>query len=191
MPDFHFKEDAHEYYLGGRRLWGTTEILDREGFIPSFAKQEYAALRGLYVHKACELLAWDNLDWATVHPEILGYVLSCAEYFAHTHFEPRRTEHRFYHPQYLYAGTWDLDGGNDAANDFLCDYKAGAPASWHCLQTAAYQEGARANGIPIRKRGTLYLQQDGSMAKLKLHSDRGDWNVFLSALNVCNARERR
>jgi len=189
MSELTFREIDHTYWLGSRRVFGVTEIfhdnrlIKGEDFFTEFGRE-----RGHMVHLACDLLAWDNLDWDSLDPMIYNYVLSCARYFEHVKAIPRRTEHRAYHPLLYYAGTWDWDGADFQRDDLLLDYKSGGEQDWHKWQTAAYQELAIANRIPIEQRGTLYLQKDGSMAKLKLHRDRNDFKIFVSALNMTMTR---
>jgi outer membrane lipoprotein-sorting protein len=72
---------------------------------------------------------------------------------------------------YLYGGTLDRTGvlmpyGGPSV---LVDLKTGQKADWHAIQTAAYAELLnRAIHKPV-KRFSLYLQEDGSIARIKEH----------------------
>lgn len=180
MPEFRFNEADHTYWLGERRLYGVTDVIKSCGLMKGedfFT--DYARDRGAAVHAALELLAWDNLDWSSVDDRIKPYVESGALFFDHTKLKPKRTEFQAYLADLGVAGTWDWDNG-----DLLIDYKSGSPDAWHRVQTAVYQELANHNGIKIKRRASLYLQADGSIAKIKEHSDRSDLKIFLSCLNL-------
>jgi hypothetical protein len=184
-------DDEHRYWLGKKRLFGVTEVIKSNGVMSGGDfYTELGREKGEAIHRACQLLFLDKLDWSTIDGRILGYVLSCTEYIAHSKFKPRRTEHSNYHPELGYGGTWDADGSSIQIDDFLFDLKSGKKEKWHGVQTSAYQELARVNGILIKRRGALYLQPDGSMAKLYLHEDRNDFKIFLSALRILQKEEQ-
>lgn len=191
MAEFSFNEPDHSYWLGARRLYGTTEVIKRVGLMGS--GDFYTDLgrdRGKAVHAACELLFWDNLDWSSVDERIFGYVVSCHEFIKQTKFKARRAEFQFYHPLLCYAGQWDVDGDCSQVKDIMLDLKSGAPEKWHRIQSSAYREGADANKIKIKRRGSLYLQADGSVGKIKIHDDRNDWKAFYSALLICQKEDQ-
>lgn len=191
MPDFTYRDSDHTYWLDEKRIFGTTDVIKANGLMSGADFfTELGRDRGKAIHAACELLFWDNLDWSTVDKRIEGFVTSCAEYVAHSKFKPRRTEHQAFHPQLLYAGAWDADGDSLQIEDFLFDLKSGGKEKWHGVQTSAYKELAAVNGIKIKRRGSLYLQENGSMAKLYLHEDRNDFKVFQSALRILQKEEQ-
>lgn len=186
VADFTFDSIAHEYFLGSKKLYGVTTVIKDCGLMGG---TEYftdeARDRGTAVHRACELLMWDNLDFSSLDERIEGYVRSCERYLKATGFRPKRTEFRAYHPELEYAGSWDADD-----DVLLLDEKSGGPSAWHKIQTAGYFELARVNGIKLRRRGGLYLQADGSIAKFREHTDRNDLKVFLSCLNLCKWKDQ-
>lgn len=99
---------THTYSLAGRVIPGVTQILDEMGEVSEFAKQnERARERGLMVHIAGALLP-DRLDWSTVDSEIMGYVVSLAEWFNQTDPEVEAQEQTVYIPELGVAGTLDL-----------------------------------------------------------------------------------
>lgn len=175
-------DENHIYRLDGAVIPGVTTILDSHGLISSFAKDPIAAERGRLVHDAAFLLVQGRLDWATVDARLLGYVLSYAQLLDHTQWLSRAAEVSQWDPDYLFAGTFDAD----FESNWLADLKTGTPSKWHPLQTAAYK---RLNGDKGR-RAAIYLQADGSMAKLLEHTDRSDWPNFLSCLNVYRLKEQ-
>lgn len=68
----------------------------------------------------------------------------------------------------------------------ILDIKSGQPDPRHGLQLAAYQigyYGINITGEPERRRRWgLYLQADGSPARMKEYHDGRDWPVFLAML---------
>jgi hypothetical protein len=68
--------------------------------------------------------------------------------------------------------------------DYLVDIKTGAPQPWHCLQLAAYRNGA---GMKLRRAG-LYLSP--TSYKFVQHAGAHDWDVFRAALVLFNWRKQ-
>ena len=183
-PDFTYDDDVHIYKLGGKKLWGVTEVLDQCGLISEFAKSETAALRGSLVHRACHFLLLGKLDWSSVDPRILGYVLAYQKFLEENPVEPVEVEACHYHGDYLYAGTLDALVKHQKLGLFLYDLKTGSPAKYHAIQKAAY-----AGFFPgLIKRATLFLSDD-ERYNLRFHNDRSDWPDFISCLNVVRLRE--
>ena len=183
MNEFRFDETDHSYWLNSVRIPSVTQILDAVGLISDFAKQPLAAERGKLVHLACKYLGQGILDWSTVDRSILGYVQSYEKFLTQTQWLARAVEVSLYDKDYLFAGSFDVD----FTEGWLVDLKSGVKAKWHPLQTAAYH---RLNGGK-GKRGTLYLQADGSMAKFEQHSDRTDLARFLACRTVYELLERK
>jgi len=191
-PEFQFREEDHTYWLrypGGRsvRLPGCTEIIDAHGFIPDYAKQEFAALRGSYVHEAAHYLFERRLDWATVDESLKGYLASLELWMRITGFVPEACEVMLYHPMLLFAGTYDVKGTMPNGSKWLIDLKSSNPAWWHGVQLAAYLllEGG------YRRRAGLYLQQDGRLARMREYRDETDTVNFISMLNVYRLQEKK
>ena len=174
-----FDENSHIYRLGSEIIPNVTSILDAHGLISAFAKDESAALRGSYVHKACYLLARRSLDWHSIDERILGYVRAYEKFLKDTDFSPSQLEARHFHKGYRYCGTLDAFGKSRGIPRLLFDIKTGVPARYHALQTSAYA-AFFAEGVG---RATLFLHEDGRY-NLRFHKDRTDWNEFLSCLNV-------
>ena len=183
-PKFAFDEATHIYRLGGKVLSSVTQILDGVGLISDFAKSETAALRGSLIHKACHYLAEGKLDWSSVDARILGYVLAYQKFLNENMIQPIELEQKYYHKDYLYAGTLDALAKHPKLGTFLYDLKTGSPAKYHGLQTAAY-----AGFFPgLIKRATLFLYDDETY-NLRFHNDRTDWPDFISCLNVYRLKE--
>lgn len=180
-----FDEEKHEYIFHGVVLPSVTQILNSVGVISPFSKNEEAALRGTYIHKACALAVQGQLDPDSVDERIAGYIESFIRFLEATPMRFVNSEQRLASSIYGYAGTYDLLLRSPAGIYYLIDIKSGVAAKWHKLQTAAYTGLViRAKGyanLPL-KRGALYLQKNGTTPAFFLHSDRNDWQEFLSHL---------
>jgi hypothetical protein len=188
-------DESHVYRVDGIIKPGVTSILDYNGLISEFCKQEFAAQKGSAIHVAAKLLFQDELDWDSIDKRIFPYVHSLALFVKHTGFKATSTETSGYYEHLDYCGTWDVTGmfpagshdgdfamrakGYNMLDDWVIDLKSGAPAKWHKLQSAAYLPLSLAGN-----RGALYLQADGTMAKFVEHKDPGDWSAFYSCLQI-------
>lgn len=191
MSVLRFDEATHRYWVGDMEIPSVTQIIKQQGLMKGegfFTKR--GRERGAAVHMACALLAWDNLDWTSVDDEIKPYVESYGLFKEATKLKPRRTEFMFWHPRLLFAGTWDQDFDCQTIQDVLVDLKSGGPQKTDGVQTAMYQEGALANHIRIQHRAGLYLQPDGSIAKLREYKDANDLKIGLCALRLCQEEEK-
>lgn len=184
-PEFRFQESDHTYWLGSVQLPSVTQIISSCGLISEWSKDPAAAERGTDIHLAAKYLFQGVLDWSTVSMEIMGYIVSLDKWIEQTGVQVESCEVAGYNKQYLYAGSWDVIGRIPEYGRILCDLKSGPPTAWHPLQTSAYT-GIAGRGL---KRGGLYLQKDGSMAKFQPHKDTADWGKFLAALTVYRMKE--
>ncbi len=181
-----FDEENHLYYYGGELVPGVTTVIDGAGLVSDFCKDEWFAHRGAQVHKACALLAQGKLDWATVDPRIMGFVLSYQRFLESvTHWKLINVETRIYLERSRCAGTYD------ALFDYaLIDLKTGGPAPWHAIQTAAYWLGAL-EARRSTKRATVYLREDGKIGRFVEHTSRIDLPTFLKHCEDYHANARR
>jgi len=197
MKAFLFDAAVHQYTLDGQVLPSVTGILKPlQNFygVPPDVLQAKAAL-GTAVHRACELLDNDDLDQESEEGRaglvpIAGYLDGYKKFKAELEPVVLENETQQYHPVHLYAGTidrrytikhdlWDIDLKSTVAMSPVVG-----------LQTAAYSEMFKANGVRGKaRRGALQLFPDG---KYKLHEfkDPSDFAVFLSLLNVHRFKER-
>lgn len=197
MSALQFDEAAHRYTLDGEVLPSVTTLLkplyDFSRITPEILAAK-AAL-GTSVHRACELLDNDDLDQETDEGKaglapIAGYLAGYEKFKAEMKPVVLENESRMYHPVHRYAGTIDrrYEIGHDLWDIDLKSTVAMSPAVG--LQTAAYSEMFKANGLRGKaRRGALQLFPDG---KYRLHEfkDPGDFAVFLSLLNVHRFKER-
>ena len=148
--EIEFQEEPHTYTLAGLRLPSVTEIIrtvlgDRFGRVDE-AVRERARVRGKLVHKACQYLDEDELDWEQwnefdrqrwVNGEelILPRVLSYKWWRHETGFVPIDNEKIVYTPEF--AGTLDKKGVLFGRMTII-DLKSGEVDQATGLQTAGY-----------------------------------------------------
>jgi hypothetical protein len=180
--DFVFRPEDHTYLLKAQILPSVTQILSGCGLIHE-AAEDYL-IRGRVVHRCCELLARGKLDWKTVDPRVDRWVLSYEKFLKHQRWVANAVEFSSYSQAYLFAGTWDAD----FTDNWLLDLKTGGPAKWHKLQLGGYWH---LNGEKKKSRcGTLYLQEDASIARLVEHNGREAWLHFRVFLDYYNLRDQ-
>jgi hypothetical protein len=184
MPILELTAD-HRYRLDGQSIPGVSEVLESNGLISSFAKVPEAARRGTLVHECMALYGLGYLDWLSVDPRILGYVLSGVQFYDSLEFKPAFLERKEYHRDYFFAGTIDAIGGS-RMGDLLVDWKTGKasePAAR--LQLAAYK--ALAERLCGGKFRTVVVELDerGGKPNLKfLGNERADFAQFVACLTV-------
>ncbi len=191
MPTFRYDEATHQYSLlheSGRVeiLPSVTQIIDSAGLINEFSKQEFAAHRGLRAHEAARYIFEGRLDWSSVDNRIEGYCRSLEQWIKITGFVAERCEARLYHPELLFAGSFDVCGYMPDGASFILDLKTSLPAEWHPIQLGGYL--ILLGGY--RRRGGLYLKRDGEIAQFESYDDPMDMINFISLLNVWRLREK-
>lgn len=189
-----FDEASHTYKLDGNPVPSVTEILKPLtdfGRVP-LEVLEYKRSLGKAVHKAIELWERQDLDVADLDPEALPYFEGWLKFKQESGFRVLHSELIVWSKKYRYAGTLDdlgtrLIGATEA--DELLDVKCvWATAPETAIQTAAYQEAlSESHGIKVKKRGAVQLTPESGF-KFFPYRDKGDFNVFLSLLNLHNWR---
>ena len=165
-----------------------TEILQRLGLIDSTWFTPEAAERGTRVHRGAQLLVEGNLDWQSVDPGDSGYLHSLENLLESTGWIVKLTEQRRYDDQLKFCGTFDAAFNADIHNldrHIICDYKTGAPQPWHEIQLGFYWRLAGSDG----RLAGIYLQQDGSTAKLKFYNAYNAWHKAQTVLNFYRLKE--
>lgn len=177
----------HRYLLNGEReLPSVTKILKDQGLIDDQWFTEQARLRGDYVHLACRMLDDEELAIDSLDPGIAGYVAAYQKFLTLTTPDWIYVEHRVFDPVLGYAGTLDR-AGLLQGEKVLLDIKSGGLYPSVGPQTAAYR---RCLPEPHTwKRTALQLSGDGSFTLHPL-TDRGDEEVFLSALRLAQWKAR-
>ena len=146
--DIAFDAGAHVYSLpDGTRVPSVTQILRATGVSTDFAvlpnREAIERKRdiGIAVHSDAHAFDDGDLDWRTVHPDVLPYVEAWAIFREQKKLAPLVRERAVWHPVLRYAGT--LDGIFEQPGrpvPVLIDIKCGDPqAAAAQYQTEAYR----------------------------------------------------
>lgn len=196
-----FDPEKHVYYWNGERAPGVTTILSPLSEYAGIPRRilEEAAARGEYIHKACELLLWDQLDEMDLEPAFIPYIDAFKKFLSETGFQAEVIEQQVYHIKLGYAGTLDLGGilppvgrmkkPRRALIDIKTTFKLLASVG---PQTAAYSEAwasERPKEQHFDERYGLQLKGDGTYKMLPMKSSN-DMNVFRSCLAIYNFMKR-
>jgi hypothetical protein len=143
---------------------------------------------GTHVHLATHLHDMETLDEAALDPALVPYLAGWKSFLFETGFTVTHSEEIVHNPRYGYAGMLDRRGLL-AKRRWIIDIKSGAVPWTVGFQTAAYQEAIPAEERP-KNRLAVQLLPTG---KYRLHEqkDAGDFQIFLSALNIFKAKARK
>ena len=184
---FEFDPVTHRYRLDGVTIPGISFVLENTGFIDkSWFKPEHAE-RGHAVHAACQFLIEGNLDWSTVHPDILPRVKAFEQFLCGTRPRLLLAEEPLYSKAWMFGGTPDivLDMHGVPA---VIDIKTGKAGLAAQLQTAAQSILIfERKGITDAHRYALELSKGGSLRMVR-HGNHGDRAMFLNALAMIHRR---
>lgn len=191
MAKLIFLDDNHEYRVGDEVLPSVSEILrfiTRELYDSvSQYTLDNAADRGKRVHKATENL--DRYGEVQVDNDIIPYVQAYVKFCKDYCPQWTRIEYACYHPEMMFAGTFDRYGTIDS-EQYLVDIKT--TATRHKIreeaQLCGYQKIAEANGLKVDKRAILQLKKDATY-KFDVMGD--DDTLFLACYQIHKATERK
>ena len=164
-----FQEEGRQYFIDGENVPSVTQVVEQLHEKP-FGFPGDAAMRGTLIHKACELVIYDTLDWNTVDQSILPEVCTFADWWNQSRFKPLLVE--------------QIVGSN--RNRF----KTGADYPAYRFQTAGleialWEVAGIASTAPIHS-SCLYLK--GDKARPVRHEDPRDHARFLAALTCSHTR---
>ena len=163
-----------------------TEALRLAGLCPGFDYvTEFGMERGRATHAAIALDLTGRLDESSIHPEVAPRLASFRAWRDAAGFRASSIEVEVQGVGYV--GHYDAVG-MIAGVHWLLDWKNGSAAHWHAVQTALY---AAAVGLHPIRRGTVYLRDDGGIARLVEHTDRGDLAVGRAAVAVATWKKSR
>ena len=189
MPDRdeRFDAETHTYTVDGERYISVTEVFDRLGLVPEFAKSEEARARGSRIHLACHFLGKGTLDWKSVYKLDKPYVRGWEKFLKESGFVIEISERALYNHIHRYAGTPDCIGkiGNRPT---VVDIKTGVVPVTTGLQTAAY--GPCVEGGRLYDRMAVGLSGDGNY-KERFHKPgdfQADLDTFLAMLRTVQWR---
>jgi hypothetical protein len=184
--ELRFDAERHEYWLGQHKVPGVTRVLelleDWQG-VPAHVLAA-ARQRGQLVHEACALLVRERLDWQSLDPELVPYLIGAKNFLEQSGVIVIASEVRVAHRVNRYAGTLDLLCEMNQQLG-LYDFKSGTVPRTVGPQTAAYVEAYEdARCTRVRRRYCVQLNPDLPQGyRLHALTNTTDWNIFLSALN--------
>ncbi len=199
---FLFCPSDHTYWLDGRQIPGHSEIVqDARIYDLSQIPRETlrrATERGTKVHLATELLDRDNLDWSSVHPELLPYIDAWVSFKENEMFRPHPDylEVPTWHKQFLYGITPDRfgdfhrdEGPVPAITEIKCTYNV---EKYWGMQTAAQANALASHGKldfdpKTVLRLAVKLNKDGTYT-LNWHKNPKDFGDFMACLRTYGLR---
>lgn len=160
-----FDPIQHAYAYGGVPQIGVSRVLELNGIVDKAWFTDYARDRGEHAHRAIELLDRNDLDEATLDPQLRPYVDAWAQFCADADCQWSHIEVPLCDPARGFAGKPDRIGlvfGEPA----IADAKTGAHFVYHELQVrGGYARLAEACDIvPSARRVKcygVYLTSDG------------------------------
>lgn len=184
-----FDEATHTYRFLGQVVPSVTQILRPLADFSGVPREVLEAKRALgqRVHLACQLFDEDDLDWASIEPDVGGYLDAWIAFRRDTGCEVLAVEERVCEPMLGYAGTLDriilINGAKT-----LVDLKTSiATPRATGAQTAAYMRALGDNSVTHR--AALRLRPDGNY-RLDQLTDPDDWSVFMACLTLWRYEER-
>jgi hypothetical protein len=143
---------------------------------------------GRHVHLAVHLFNMGVLDEGELDRPLVPYLGAWKLFLLETGCVITHSEQMVHHARYGYAGTLD-SRGLLSNKRWLVDVKSGALPWTVGYQTAAYQEALPVEERP-KNRLCVQLLETG---RYKVHEqkDAGDFQIFLSALNIFKAKARK
>lgn len=164
-----------------------TELLLASGKIPARSLEFFTdegRWRGTRVHKACL-----DFDLHATHASTVSrletdanYIDSYLKWMSMVGMHWTKLEQPRYSERFKFCGIADRIGFDRHGRPVVLDMKTGAKQSWHSIQLALYD--ILHDDLPrgVRRRITLYLQRDGSVAKAVEYTKRSDYNEALAVL---------
>jgi hypothetical protein len=186
--------DDHRYFYGAVEVPGVTNILAKAGLVDFDAPwfTEEARRRGTDLHAWCRRVNDGTIDWDGIPEDMLAEVEGYANWKDTAGFEVLGCEEPLYHPTRKYAGTYDTRGRIADAPSVLIDLKRGVAVPAVGVQLAGYAFLLEAEHRILSmtcKRYALHSLSRGR-ARVKEFTDRSDYDVFLSALNLFHWKAR-
>lgn len=187
-----FDAATHTYRQAGLVVPSVTEILrplTDFGRIPPEVLAAKADL-GTRVHLACQLHDEDDLDEASVEPDVAPYLAGYRKFLAETRAQVVLNEQIVFHAGFNYCGTLDRVMQMDRLR-WLVDLKTCFTTPMSAgPQTAAYM---RALDVPehslVHRRAALRLRPDGTY-RLDPLDNANDWSTFLACLTLRSFKEQ-
>lgn len=177
--DITLNELTHEYKVDGQVVPSVTQII--QDILPidlTYFKEEHRR-RGHAVHAACHFLEENDLNWKTVHPDIIGYIKAWEKFMSDTGWKSEKMESFIAHKRLRYAGRLDRVGSFNNKKGVL-DLKTGT-VEHASLQLAGYAMAYDPIDYKLPHnnlhRWAVKLNENGTY-KLHTYSNDIDFEVF-------------
>lgn len=179
-----FDADLHRYTVEGRDIPSVTTVLKDAGLVSYEFCTEFARERGSAAHKAIHFDMEGDLDEATLHPILVGYVHAARAVKRDLNLETVAVEKRMYSKTMDVAGTLDWLARANDRKLWLVDWKTGDPPPAVALQLAAYADiYFEETRELVSRRFAARLRQNGSYSLVE-YDDRRDITKFRAAVTV-------
>ena len=131
---FRFDKATHAYFIGEKRVWSITQLLDLGGHTDDRWFTEEDAERGTIVHQLCADFDFGAIDetYEGIHAGYLQAYIAISKVVS---FKWRHVETGAAHAEHRFAGTPDRVGEVLGALA-VADLKSGSVAPWQGIQTA-------------------------------------------------------
>lgn len=188
-----FHKETHTYRVGGAQVVNVTRVLGPLydfGSVPA-GVLEHKRQIGEALDAAIELDIKDELDEASIDPQIGGYFDAWRKFKRDKRFECYLLQSPVFSKKYRYAGTPDAVGlidGEESVPDWKATYSTHPAVA---LQTAAYAAAGSEMGLfrSSVKRYGVRFDQDGRYF-IEPYKDKNDFYTFLSLLSIHNWKAR-
>lgn len=189
LDEILFDEEPHTYTFRGKRYESVTQAIRLAGLGDDFShvpqdRMEYAQRRGRMVHLACQYYDEGDLNLASVHETIKGYVEAYVKFRQERPLKVVAVEQKMVNVDHRLAGTPDLicfiNGRRSVIDRKSSQYMSKSMG----LQTAGYKWLWNWNNAktPIHDRYGLRLEKNGKF-KLIPHEDPDDEPAFIDVLH--------
>jgi len=187
--EINFNNETHTYSMNGIIYPSVTQILQNSGLINIYGidkeQLNIAQKFGNAVHKMIELYDKEILDIKKLDPRLKPYLNGYKKFKEYYNIDIIETELRLISKKYMYAGTIDkVVKLNDKI--IIIDFKTGAIMPYHALQLVAYTQLYKENKKIKCSIERMCVKIEENDYKIKKFKEKGDFNIFLSALNISN-----
>lgn len=186
--------EGHIYRVDGVIKPSNTQILEDQGIIDLDGippeRLAYKSALGTAVHYAIHLHETNNLDEASIHPEIAPFFQAYKKFAEVNRFEPRHTELALYSQKWNFCTTLDLQGPfmwkgieRESIIELKCTFSMRVA---NAIQTAGQKIAFEETYKKTKIKGRFGLQLKGT-GNYDVHEykDPRDEQVFLGAL-ICH-----
>lgn len=190
LPELHFEEEKHQYYLNGMNLPSVTTIM--RPLSSALYKDidpevlDKAATKGTIVHNAIENYVLYGIE--DIDPDYGMYFQAFMDWYDENEPKVLATEYGVYHKALRYAGMADMIAVVNGKKT-LIDFKTSVNVNKMLtgVQLEAYAKALESLGQPVDQKAILHLRKDGKYSYIVYEkNDLESWTVFGALLTVHN-----